>query len=225
MLFGVSLLGGRSSGDPLDDVPSPQEAVISQDHADASTDVEPSDPPDPALFVRPRVIADDVGFGRSEVGARRAAVAFLEATEDIVHLTPAEAAETQRAISTAAAGERLASEVEEQMTDLLARTPQGVEVWIAPMNARSSESLDGYSVSIWYAEVVAFGTAIAVDNWRTVTYSLVWERKTWLIDEQTSIEGPVPSRAGGLTVTPPATLLSILSDFNDEHLTARASKE
>ena len=224
MLLGVSLVGERSSGDPLDDVPSPQEAAISQDHADASTDVEPSDDPDSAPSVRP-VIADGVGFGRSEVGALRAAVAFLEATEDIVHLTPAEAAEAQRAISTAAAGERLASEVEEQMTDLLARTPQGVEVWIAPMNARSRQSRDGYSVSIWYAEVVAVGTAIAVDNWRTVTYSLVWERKTWLIDGQSSIEGPVPSRAGGLTVTPPSTLLSILSEFNDEELTPEALKE
>jgi hypothetical protein len=224
VLVAVSLLDGRSSGDPLDDTLPPPEVAIPGDAAAASGEVEPSDPPDPALSVR-TVVADYVGFGRSEAGARRAAVAFLEATEDIVHLTPAEAAEAQRAISTTSAGERLASEVEQQMTDLRERTPQGVEVWIAPMNARSRESLDGYSVSVWYAEVVAVGTAIAVDNWRTVTYSLVWERNTWLIDEQTSIEGPVPSRAGGLTVTPPSTLLSILSDFNDDQLTPRASKE
>ncbi len=157
------------------------------------------------------------GFERSELGARAAAVAYLEVTEDVVALTPAEAAEAQRSISTAASADRLAGEVEEQMVALIAQSPQGVRVWLAPMEARSVEIDGGYEVSIWYAEVVAIGTATVVDNWRTITYVLLWEDETWLIDDTVSVLGPVPAR-GALTVTPPATLVSLLSTFDDEGL-------
>lgn len=159
------------------------------------------------------------GFARSELGARTAAVVYLEATEDIVHLTPVEAAQAQRDVSTAAAADRLANEVEEQMVELVARAPQGVQVWLAPMEARSTAIGDGFEVSIWYAEVVAVGTAVAVDNWRTVTFGLVWENDTWLIDSKSSVVGPVPGRGSGLVVTLPATLVSILGAYDDTGLT------
>ena len=102
--------------------------------------------------------------------------------------------------------------------DLIAQAPQGVQVWVAPMEARSIAIGDGFEVSIWYAEVVALGTDSTFDNWRTVTYSLVWERNTWLIDDSVSIVGPVPSRSTGLSATPPAFLVSTLSLFDDEGL-------
>ena len=172
---------------------------------DSSAPAEPTSPP--------------ARSARNEVGARAAAVMYLEATEEIVHLSPEQAGEVQRSMSTDAAAERLGGEVEEQMTRLVAQSPQGVQVWLAPLEARSVEIDGGYEVSIWYAEVVAIGTSATVDNWRTVTYVLMWERDTWLIDDKTSVEGPVPTRSGGLVVTPPSTLISILTQFDDAGLT------
>ena len=159
------------------------------------------------------------GFARSELGARTAAVVYLEATEDIVHMTPAGAAQAQRDVSTAGAADQLAAEVEEQMAELVAQAPQGVQVWLAPLEARSTAIGGGFEVSIWYAEVVAVGTVVAVDNWRTVTFGLVWENDTWLIDSKSSVVGPVPGRGSGLVVTPPATLVSILGAYDDTGLT------
>ncbi len=87
------------------------------------------------------------------------------------------------------------------------------------MVARSIAVGDGFEVSIWYAGVIAIGTDSTFDNWRTVTYSLVWERDTWPIEDSVSIVGPVPSRSAGLTVTPPAALVSTLGLFDDGGLT------
>lgn len=215
VLLGISILGGRSddqaqpvapqpaTSDTDDPTPTPADTTGSSELVEATD--SPSAP-------------TDAESERTEAGARRAAISYLESTERIVELTPTEAADAQRAISTAASGDRLAAEVETQMIDMQSRTPQGLAVWIAPITARSVETPDGYVVSVWYAEVVAVGTAIAVDNWRTITYSLVWEANTWLIDEQSSTEGPVPSRSGGLTVTPPSTLVAILSEFSDDQV-------
>jgi len=193
----------------------------SADAGGVSTVVEPEarllDAADPQPGDQPSVAG--TGFERTELGARTAAAVYLEATEEIVHMTPTDAAQAQRDISTAAAGDGLAAEVEEQMIDLVAQTPQGLELWLAPMEARSIETPDGYEVSIWYAEVVAVGTAAAVDNWRTITFKLVWENDTWLIDSKVSVVGPVPGRGSGLVVTPPATLVSILGTYDDNGLT------
>lgn len=209
----------------INDEPASPEAQLAQQPVPApATDSPVSEGEEPATNqpdTAPSMSPSDAGSGfvRSELDARTAAVVYLEATEDIVHMTPADAANAQRSVSSAASADRLADEVEEQMADLVAQAPQGVEVWLAPMEARSTELNGGYEVSIWYAEVVAVGTAIAVDNWRTVTFTLVWENDTWLIDAKSSVVGPVPSRGSGLVVTPPATLVSILGAYDDTGLT------
>lgn len=189
--------------------PAPPQAERVRDESPQTQDIP--DIAEPAL--------PSAQFARNEAGVRAAAVMYLEATEEIVHLSPEQAGEFQRAMSTDAAAVRLGGDVEEQMTRLVTQSPQGVQVWLAPLEARSIEIDGGYEVSIWYAEVIAIGTSATVDNWRTVTYVLMWERGTWLIDDKTSVEGPVPTRSGGLLVTAPSTLISILTQFDDAGLT------
>ncbi len=219
VLLGLGLLGrltGTNTGPAPRTGNGTDEQAETETAAGSTADIPSADADQPRPDDPVRISGD--GFARTELGARAAAVSYLEATEEIVALTPAEAADAQRSISTTASAERLAGQVEEQMVNLAARTPQGVQVWLAPMEARSTEIDGGYEVSIWYAEVVAIGTATAVDNWRTITYTLLWENSTWLIEDTGSVVGPVPARGGGLIITPPSMLVSLLAAFDDQGL-------
>lgn len=215
VLMVVALLGRFRNPDRSAESATPTTEPV----APLSVEVEFETPDlmvDDSVIVTRELPVELTRFTRDEMGARTAAVAYLEATEDVIAMTPAQAAAAQRAISTDASADRLAARVEEEMVDVIALTPQGIRVWVAPMEARSVAVDDGYEVSIWYAEVIAIGTDSTFDNWRTVTYSLVWEHDTWLIDDSVSVVGPVPSRSAGLAVTPPAALVSTLALFDDE---------
>jgi len=159
------------------------------------------------------------GFPRTEQGAVHAAVALLEATEDVVSMSPTEAGDTQRLVSTAASADRLAGEVEAQMVNLQTQAPQGIEIWIAPIEARSSGGGDAFDVSIWYTQVVAIGADTAVDKWTTVTYSMRWEDGTWKMDSSVSVPGPTPARNPSRVPTAASALVGILSGYSDEALT------
>jgi len=160
------------------------------------------------------------GYPHTEQGAIQAAVALLEATEEVVSMSPTDAAQTQRLVSTAASADRLAEEVEAQIISLQTQAPQGIEIWIAPIEARSTAVGDGYDISIWYTQVVAIGTDAAVDNWTTVTYSMRWEDNSWKMDSSVSVPGPTPARRGNQTPTTASALVGILIGFSDEGLTS-----
>jgi len=164
----------------------------------------------------PRV---DGGELETEVGARRAAVRFLELTERVIAMTPKEGAAAQRAISTARSADRLAANVQTKLEAIQAQVPEGITVHVAPIAVRSTRRGDGWSVAIWYVQVAIYGREIAVEQWTTATYSMVWEAGGWWMDELVSTPGPHPTRPAAATATPVSQLFAALTGFTDEGTT------
>lgn len=155
----------------------------------------------------------------TETGARRAAVRFLELTEQVVAMTPGEGADAQRAISTGRSAERLATDVQSKLAAIHAQVPEGVTVHVAPVAVRSTRPGDGWSVAVWYVEVAVYGRELAVEQWTTATYSMVWEADGWRMDDLVSTPGPYPTRPATATATPVGQLLAALNGFTDEGAT------
>lgn len=133
-------------------------------------------------------------------------------------MTPTDAAGSQRSISSARSADRLAGDVEQKLLGIQAQVPDGLVVHVAPVAARATARGDGWNVAIWYAQVVIYGRELAVEQWTTATYALVWEGDTWRMDALVSTPGPVPTRPATLIPTPVALLLSAISGFDDEGL-------
>jgi hypothetical protein len=142
----------------------------------------------------------------------------LELSEDVVEVSPVEAAEAQRAVSTSRSADRLASEVENAMRELVAQAPEGLGVWVAPISARSTPVGEGWEVSIWYVQVLTVGTQLTVESWHTATYTLEWETGTWKVADVVAVDGPTPS-AGPVAPTPPVELVGVLAAYDDIDLT------
>lgn len=155
----------------------------------------------------------------TETGARRAAVRFLELTERVVAMTPEEGADAQRAISTARSAERLAADVQSKLAAIQAQVPEGVTVHVAPVAVRSTRLGDGWRVAVWYVQVAVYGRELAVEQWTTVTYSMVWEAGGWRMDDLVSTPGPHPTQPATTTATPVGQLLAALNGFTDEGAT------
>lgn len=163
--------------------------------------------------------ADQVGPPSSEPtedGAVAAAVGFLELTEDAVALSPAEAAELQRSISTDASADRLAGEVEATLAEVATAAPNGLTVDVAPLLASAREVSDGWEVSIWYVEVIVYGNELAVEQWTTATYTLVWEDGVWRMTDLVSKVGPVPVRPAATLASPIVELVTSTAGMDDE---------
>ncbi len=147
-----------------------------------------------------------------------AAVRFLELTQDVVRLAPEEGARAQRAIASSASADRLSQEVFETLTGLANDVPGGVIVQIAPLGVRSVETSAGWDVSIWYVEVVVYGNELAVEQWRTATYSLVDEDGEWRMDALVSTDGPVPTRPAAAVAWSTPAFIAGIAGFDDEVL-------
>ena len=138
----------------------------------------------------------------TEIGARRAAVRFLELTETVVGETPDAAGALQRTISTVRSADQLASEISRKLEAIQAQAPDGVRVQVAPVAARSQVRGAGWDVSIWYVQVTQYGSEVAVEHWATATYSLVWESGEWRMDDLVSSAGPIPARTANTAPSP-----------------------
>lgn len=149
----------------------------------------------------------------------QAAVRFLELTEVVVGLPPAEAAEVQRSVASAASAELLASSVLETMTDLQSEFPEGVDVEIAPLGVSSMPAGDAWLVEVWYAAVATYGEIVAVERWETATYRVVFEEGEWRMDDLVTVEGPTPVRPESLVATPTDLFISSTARFSDEVIT------
>ncbi len=147
-----------------------------------------------------------------------AAVRFLELTEDVVRMTPEEGARAQRSIASSSSADRLSQEVFDTLTGLANDVPGGVEVQIAPLGVRSVETSGGWDVSIWYVEVVVYGNELAVEQWRTATYSLVDEDGEWRMDALVSTDGPVPTRPAAAVAWSTSAFIAGIAGFDDEVL-------
>ena len=155
---------------------------------------------------------------RSEAGARTAAVAYLEATEEAVRMSPTLAAAVQRDFATTDFAEEFGADTEQRMIDLTAAVPAGIFLRVAPIEARSAPDGDDWLVAVWYVQAITIAEESVVDDWRTAHYRLRWENDTWKIAEFSSERGPMPGRGTNPPSASPQQFEAILTDFNDEGL-------
>ena len=167
------------------------------------------------LAASTRVVSSLSGYSRDEAGARAAALAYLELTEDVVELLPEDAGEVSRLFSTDEYSAEAAADTERRMTELLDAVPDGVKVRLAPIEMRSVESDSGWMVSIWFVEVITVGLEGVVDDWRTAVYELEWEQETWKVAGFTSRRGPTPGRGAIPASVPVSEFEGLLAGFDD----------
>lgn len=160
----------------------------------------------------------DGGFPQTELGAREAAVFYLEGTEEAVDMSPSEAAAAQRAIATASYADAFEADTEQRMLDLTAAIPNGIVVRIAPIEALSTADGADWLISIWYAQAITIADETVVDDWRTVHYRMQWEDETWKIADFRSERGPMPGRGSQPPSASPGQFEAILTGFTDEGL-------
>ena len=179
---------------------------------------DPASPEDEVPL--PELVLESVAavFTHDEAGARNAAVAFLELTEQAVKMTPVEAAEMGRPFSTAAYADEGAARTKHQMMELLAAVPNGIKLRLAPMEVRSVPAGDGWTVSIWFVEAITVGNEAVVDDWRTATYQLAWEHGAWKVAGFESERGPMPGRGSIPASATPVQFEALLAGFSDAGL-------
>jgi hypothetical protein len=159
-------------------------------------------------------------WAQTEEGARRAAVAYLEATEQVVTMPPADAAAYMRSISTRANGPDVWASLEATVEAIQARTSDPWTIAVAPALIRSSEWSGGWDVSIWYATVIWLHGQAINEYWSTSTVTLAWEDETWKIDGIATLDGPVPGRTAKVSTTPVAEADDALDQFANLDVTS-----
>ncbi|MEZ5278977.1 MAG: hypothetical protein R2770_00760 [Acidimicrobiales bacterium] len=146
----------------------------------------------------------------------QAAVRFLELTEEVVAVTPEEAAAIQRSVASAASADRLAASVLITMSQLQDEFPEGITVEIAPLGVTSTQVGDGWEVEVWYAAVATYGDIVAIERWETATYRVVLEDGEWRMDDLATVEGPVPTRPESVFATPTDLFIEQAARFSDD---------
>lgn len=157
-------------------------------------------------------------FEMNEAGARRAAITYLEATEEAVQLTALEAGGLQRTFATRDFADEFGRDTERRMGELLAAVPGGITLRVAPIEARSEPDGEGWIVSVWYVQTITLLGEGVVDDWRTVTYRLRWEDDAWKIAAFDSERGPMPGRGTEPASAGPVQFEALLVGFSDEGL-------
>lgn len=207
--------GGQVPRGPGSEVPSPASGST------PSTPViqipETSVPSGVEVDGRPDIVPPG-GFERSEGGARAAAVGYLEATEEAVALSPADAAAVQWRFASADFADEFATDTEQRMAELIEAVPGGVTLRVAPIEARSIADGEDWLVSVWYAQAITLVGEGVVDDWRTANYRLRWEDDTWKIASFESSRGPMPGRGAQPASATPSQFEALLSGYSDDGL-------
>ena len=212
--------GGEFPREPGSEVPSPPHGaappVPAAAQADARFEVDPIE----TQAANVNVLVPGTRFERTEVGARAAAVAYLEATEEVVALAPADAASIQRTIATADFAVEFGEDAEQRMAELIAAVPGGITLRVAPIAARSVADGEDWLVSVWYVQAITLVGEGVVDDWRTANYRMRWEDNTWLIGSFESNRGPIPGRGSQPASATPIEFEAILSGYSDDGLSS-----
>ncbi len=167
---------------------------------------------------QPRELAAAVEAARDEAGARRAAVAILELTEDAVRLPIDDAVALQAPFSTRMFADEAAAQTRAQLEQLARAVPDGIRLRLAPIEVRSEPAGDDWVVSIWFVEAITIGYETVVDDWRTATYRMRWEDGAWKVDDFESVRGPTPGRGVQPASAPVELFEAQLEGFSDEGL-------
>lgn len=191
----IGVILGRLSGQsPEPNAPATPRAESATPSGDSTTDAET-----PGRSVGPtgERAGMEVGFARSEAGARAAAVSYATASQRWLYMTDDEIGAALTAIGTPAAAPRLADEVVAEVAvarDGLAASPGRVWWIVRHLAAR----LDAYTdlrarVSVWTVTVLsAPGVALPQADWLTVTVYLEWHGGDWRVAAVDDEPGPTP---------------------------------
>lgn len=143
-----------------------------------------------------------VGFGRTEDGARAAAVGYVLAAQRLLALPPTRVGDAVRAIAASASADAQVADSEQQLRqlrDVLAEGTGPIRYLQAVLAAR----VDAYTserarVSVWNVGVLSrAGAAQPQAGWNVSTFELVWERGDWKVWSETVTPGPAPALNAG----------------------------
>ena len=154
----IALLGGALLANAVRSDPSPDEpaSVAASGELPEAGSLTAMDDDDPAILdvempfeaaSQPLPELNNV-FPQTEMGARGAAISYLEGTEEAVQLSPADAAMAQRLIATDGYADEFEADAERRMLDLTAAISDGIVLRVAPIEARSTQDDGDWLVSI-----------------------------------------------------------------------------
>ncbi len=132
---------------------------------------------------------------RSEAGAIKAAVRFLELDEQ---LFPAVSPEASRSLSdsitSTGSQKRLGDRAEAHQREILAKGDlEGLTLRLAPISTRVRKYNDtSATVDIFLLRLWSFPTKGALDDYATAEIKLVWENSEWRLNDSSVIDGPYP---------------------------------
>lgn len=157
------------------------------------------EPPNPITTAAPSVGRSLAGQPArpDETGAVDATVMYMAASQRWIYLTDDEVRSAVAEIATPGAGDRLASEVVEEVRTAregLGESP-GRVWWLVHPLAWRVESYDSgeATVAVWAVTVLsASEVAVPQSAWMTVTVDLDWVGDAWRVDAVRDRPGPTP---------------------------------
>jgi hypothetical protein len=133
-------------------------------------------------------------------GARRAAIASVALTDDVVTAGFISRRDLINSFTTETFGPKLADVTSDQVNALLAELgdrnadPSRLVALEQPLTATATPTASGVRVDVWSVLIVAVpGVGPARQAWRTVTVDMVDVGGRWLVDAWTSTPGPTPA--------------------------------
>ena len=135
--------------------------------------------------------------GRSEDGARDAAIEVVAASQRWLYLDDADVERSVRAIATSASADRLAAEVRGEVAaarEGLASAAGPIWWIVRPLATNVEAHRSDYArVAVWVVSVLsAADVAMPQSEWRTLTLELRWVDDEWRVDGITDVAGPTP---------------------------------
>jgi hypothetical protein len=133
-------------------------------------------------------------------GARRAAIAAVALTDDVVTAGFISRRDLIASFTTLMFGSKLADTTSDQVNALLVQLgdrnadPTRLVALEQPLTATATATSSGVRVEVWSVLIVSVpGTGPARQAWRTVTVDMADINGRWLVDSWTSTPGPTPA--------------------------------
>ena len=166
---------------------------------------EPTSPPGPTAATT---------AGSPPADPVEAAVGFLELTEQVMGMTPQQAAAAQAEISSERARAALVAQIRAEMERTVAAYEPGtIHVQVVPLATHRTDSPAVVTVAIWYLGVITVDHGTASSYFRTATYDLVWEHDRWRMTGLESTPGPTPTPGKAAVVDSAEQLAGVLNGF------------
>ncbi len=176
------------------DSPATQQPTTSTASGSTDGDGLPTPRSGPATTTTtPKPASPDTG--RSETGAVRAAIRFLELDQQLFpDATPEQARTLSESITSNASRRRLADRAEKHQREILAKGDlEGLVLRLAPISTRvRKHTAKSSTVDVFFLRLWSFPTKGALDDYATAQIDLVWENDEWRLADSSVIDGPYP---------------------------------